>query len=98
MPTQKPKQTAWRGETHIVDSVLLTSYQVKSPWLTSLHGDQHTLAPMKDKAPALVVLGTGEASTTRIPAGLEHWQGHKEEERQDSTIPPWDTEKVILSS
>lgn len=70
---------------------------MKSPWLSSLPGDQNLLAPVKDEAPALVLLGDGEASTTRIPAGIEHQQGHKEEEGQKSAIPLCDAETGILS-
>lgn len=71
---------------------------MKSPSLSSLHGDQHILAPVKDEASALVPLGEGDASTTRIPAGVEHQQGHQEEERQKSATPPSDAETGILSS
>lgn len=71
---------------------------MKGPWLSSLHGDQHILAPVKDEAPALVLLGEGDASTTRISAGVEHQQGHKKEEGKKSAIPLCDAEKGILSS
>lgn len=82
----------------IVDSVFFDFLPVKSPWLSSLHGDQHILAPVKDKASTLVLLGEGDASTTRIPAGAEHQQGHQEEERRKSAAPPWDAETGILFS